>query len=85
MQMPTLTTLVSFNGANGNSPEGGLIADAAGDLFSTTSAGGAYGDGTTATALAARLVAHGWLSTLWHATHISVAYCPQWLGLLCLL
>src|SRR5579864_8808195 len=41
----TLTTLVSFNGANGALPAGGLIADAAGDLFGTTSAGGANGDG----------------------------------------
>ena len=32
----TPTTLVSFNGANGAVPEGGLIADANGDLFGTT-------------------------------------------------
>ena len=42
----TLTTLVSFNGANGAEPMGDLIADANGDLFGTTSGGGAYGDGT---------------------------------------
>jgi uncharacterized repeat protein (TIGR03803 family) len=41
-----LTTLVSFNGGNGNSPYGGLIADSNGDLFGTTQAGGANGDGT---------------------------------------
>ena len=45
-----LTTLVSFNGANGESPEGSLIADSNGDLFGTTSAGGGTGgtgdDGT---------------------------------------
>ncbi len=40
------TTLVSFNDANGNYPYGGLIADAAGDLFGTTVRGGANGDGT---------------------------------------
>ena len=40
------TTLVSFNGANGNGPTAGLIADAAGDLFGTTADGGANGDGT---------------------------------------
>jgi len=34
--MPTLTTLVSFNGTNGVTPYAGLIADAAGDLFGTT-------------------------------------------------
>ncbi|HEU5431699.1 MAG TPA: VCBS repeat-containing protein [Thermomicrobiales bacterium] len=42
----TPTTLVSFNGTDGALPAGGLIADAAGDLFGTTSAGGANGDGT---------------------------------------
>jgi uncharacterized repeat protein (TIGR03803 family)/autotransporter-associated beta strand protein len=43
-----LTTLASFNGKNGDGvlPEGGLVADAAGDLFGTTTCGGAYGDGT---------------------------------------
>jgi uncharacterized repeat protein (TIGR03803 family) len=41
-----LTTLISFNGANGATPAGGLIADAAGDLIGTTTAGGANNDGT---------------------------------------
>ena len=41
----TPTTLASFNGANGSSPEGGLTLDANGDLFGTTSSGGASGDG----------------------------------------
>jgi uncharacterized repeat protein (TIGR03803 family) len=44
--MPTLTTLVKFNGANGNIPAAGLMADAAGDLFGATESGGVYGDGT---------------------------------------
>jgi uncharacterized repeat protein (TIGR03803 family) len=40
----TATTLVSFNGPDGTGPIGGLIADAAGDLFGTTSGGGSnYG------------------------------------------
>ena len=43
---PTLTTLVSFNGANGSSPQAPLIADAAGDLFGMTYFGGANDDGT---------------------------------------
>ena len=34
--MPTLTTLVSFNGTNGSEPSSGLVADSAGDLFGTT-------------------------------------------------
>jgi hypothetical protein len=42
----TLTTLVSFNGADGAYPLAGLIADAAGNLFGTTCLGGANGDGT---------------------------------------
>jgi hypothetical protein len=40
------TTLVSFTGADGAEPGGGLITDAAGDLFGTTSAGGADHGGT---------------------------------------
>jgi uncharacterized repeat protein (TIGR03803 family) len=41
-----LTTLASFTGANGANPQPGLIIDAAGDLFGTTSFGGADRDGT---------------------------------------
>jgi VCBS repeat-containing protein len=46
------TTLVNFNGSNGQRPEGGLFADANGDLFGTTAnggttyAGGLSGNGT---------------------------------------
>ncbi|MGA3402372.1 MAG: choice-of-anchor tandem repeat GloVer-containing protein, partial [Acetobacteraceae bacterium] len=40
-----LTTLVTFNGTNGSGPYAGLIADAAGDLFTTTEGGGALGYG----------------------------------------
>ena len=42
----TPTILVSFNIANGASPQGSLIADANGDLFGTTASGGANGVGT---------------------------------------
>jgi uncharacterized repeat protein (TIGR03803 family) len=42
----TPTILVSFNGSNGASPAGELIADAIGNLFGTTYSGGAYGMGT---------------------------------------
>src|SRR5208337_3500962 len=42
----TPTTLVSFNGTDGYDLFGGLIADAAGDLFGTTYEGGANGGGT---------------------------------------
>ena len=42
---PTLATLVSFDGSDGKTPDAGLTADAAGDVFGATAAGGAYGDG----------------------------------------
>ena len=35
----TPTTLVSFNGSDGDNPDASLIADASGNLFSTTFAG----------------------------------------------
>jgi uncharacterized repeat protein (TIGR03803 family) len=41
----TETLLYSFNEADGFSPQAGLIFDAAGDLYSTTYRGGAYGYG----------------------------------------
>jgi uncharacterized repeat protein (TIGR03803 family) len=40
------TTLAGFTGADGAQPYGSLIADAAGNLFGTASAGGADNDGT---------------------------------------
>jgi uncharacterized repeat protein (TIGR03803 family) len=42
----TPTTLVTFTGPDGEAPFGSLIADAAGDLLGTTSAGGADAYGT---------------------------------------
>ena len=45
----TLTALVSFNGANGNLPQSDLIANSNGDLFGTTSLGGANKGGTVPT------------------------------------
>jgi uncharacterized repeat protein (TIGR03803 family) len=41
-----LVTLASFNGADGANPVGGLLIDGHGDLWGTTSAGGADNDGT---------------------------------------
>jgi uncharacterized repeat protein (TIGR03803 family) len=46
MPSPTLTTLVNFNFLNGSGPSVGLTADAAGNLFGTTSTGGTNNDGT---------------------------------------
>ena len=42
----TLTTLANFNAATGTAPYAGLYADGAGNLFGTTTTGGANGSGT---------------------------------------
>jgi uncharacterized repeat protein (TIGR03803 family) len=42
----TPTDLVSFQSPDGEQPQGSLIADANGDLFGTTTSGGASNDGT---------------------------------------
>ncbi len=41
----TLTTLASFNGANGSWPTDGVLIDAGGNLFGTSQLGGANNDG----------------------------------------
>jgi hypothetical protein len=43
----TYTTLVSFDGTDGSSPNGGLILDASGSLFGTTYTGGGGSDAGT--------------------------------------
>jgi uncharacterized repeat protein (TIGR03803 family) len=42
----TVTTLHSFDGKDGSSPNGGLIFDEAGNLYGTSPDGGAYDSGT---------------------------------------
>jgi len=42
----SITTLASFNGSNGDGPEGALVEDSSGNLFGTTYSGGASGNGT---------------------------------------
>jgi uncharacterized repeat protein (TIGR03803 family) len=42
----TESVLHSFTGEDGNNPRAGLIFDGAGNLYSTTSSGGAYNQGT---------------------------------------
>jgi uncharacterized repeat protein (TIGR03803 family) len=41
-----ITTLASFNGSNGELPQGRLVEDSNGNLFGTTTLGGAFGNGT---------------------------------------
>ena len=45
-QLLALTTLALFNGSNGNAPAGSLVLDGQGNLYGTTTAGGAANDGT---------------------------------------
>ncbi|HEY2587110.1 MAG TPA: choice-of-anchor tandem repeat GloVer-containing protein, partial [Tepidisphaeraceae bacterium] len=42
----SITTLASFDGSNGAGPQAGLTLDASGNLYGTTTAGGAYDSGT---------------------------------------
>jgi uncharacterized repeat protein (TIGR03803 family) len=42
----TITPLASFNGTEGSQPRGSLLMDSGGNLYGTTYAGGANGDGT---------------------------------------
>ena len=42
----TVTTLASFNGTNGYSPVGGITFDGDGNMFGTTTLGGAFNKGT---------------------------------------
>jgi uncharacterized repeat protein (TIGR03803 family) len=42
----TITTLASFNGTNGSSPEGNLLMDSSGNLYGAAAYGGASGYGT---------------------------------------
>ena len=41
-----MTTLITFNGANGSNPQDQLTADAAGNLYGISRGGGSAGDGT---------------------------------------
>ena len=42
----TITTLATFTGSNGSDPNGHVIEDSSGNIYGTTSGGGASGDGT---------------------------------------
>src|ERR1700692_4382458 len=55
--MANLTTLVSFNGTDGANPASSLNTDANGDLFGTTTGGGANGVGAVFGRRAMRAIA----------------------------
>jgi VCBS repeat-containing protein len=59
----TLNTLISFEGFDGANPFGGLIADAAGDLFGTTEFGGTTGATGLGTVFEIVKTASGYAST----------------------
>jgi uncharacterized repeat protein (TIGR03803 family) len=46
VQAQTFTVLHSFTGSDGSTPYAGLLRDAEGNFYGTTSAAGAHGDGT---------------------------------------
>src|SRR5208282_2576337 len=43
---PSLSALASFSGSNGSGPTDPVIMDGSGNLYGTTTGGGAHGDGT---------------------------------------
>src|SRR5271170_1330466 len=62
----TLTTLHSFHGADGSNPFAGLMQANNGNLYGTTSAGGANGDGTVF-----QITTNGTLTTIHNFNHLS--------------
>jgi len=62
----TLTTLHSFNQSDGSNPYAGLMQATNGNLYGTTSAGGANGDGTVF-----EITTSGTLTTVHNFNHLS--------------
>jgi uncharacterized repeat protein (TIGR03803 family) len=60
----TKTILFSFDGKNGNAPQAGLIFDGAGNLYGTTTLGGADGHGTV---FKLAPTSKGWKETVIHS------------------
>ena len=60
----TKNTLFSFNGKDGNAPQAGLIFDTAGNLYGTTTLGGADGHGTV---FRLSPTSKGWKETVIHS------------------
>jgi len=62
----TETVIHRFDGATGASPEAGLVLDAAGNLYGTNSAGGAFNHGTVFKLVAQPTGNSGWAQTVLH-------------------
>ncbi|HEX4157665.1 MAG TPA: choice-of-anchor tandem repeat GloVer-containing protein [Rhizomicrobium sp.] len=58
------SVLHAFSGSDGANPQGSLTFDGNGNVYSTTEAGGASGDGTVFELLAGK---HGWTENLLHS------------------
>jgi uncharacterized repeat protein (TIGR03803 family) len=75
----TYKTIHEFNIKNGENPEGALLVDAAGNLYGTTTIGGAYQSGT-AFELSPTGAGGGWVETILHSfndsTSVSDGYNP---------
>jgi uncharacterized repeat protein (TIGR03803 family) len=71
------TTLVSFNGTDGAEPTGSLIADAHGDLFGTTTYGGADGNGTVFEITGSGFSTHKTLSCSVLESHDNFVFDPK--------
>ena len=69
----TITTLASFNGTNGGSPYAGLVEDSSGNLFGTTTLGGANNDGTVFEIAAGS----GTITTLASFNGTNTGQCPR--------
>ena len=70
------TVLHSFNGADGDNPGAGLIADSAGNLYGTTDFGGKSGDGVVFELSPPAAGQTAWTETVLHAFNRADGYAP---------
>lgn len=74
--LPTVKVLATFNATNGANPDGNLTEDSAGNLFGTTSSGGANKDGT-AFEIPKTSTGYGTLTTLVSFNNSAIGYGPM--------
>jgi len=77
----TESILLSFNGTDGNGPHASLIMDGGGNLYGTTRAGGAYGDGTVFELLPPARSGGSWTEAILHSFDGSDGFGPNSNGL----